>query len=166
MKLSELKAALEKIEPESVEKLVDLIDKADSIIIIGNGGSNAIASHISQDYTKKLGKRSFSFSDPSRLTCYINDYGIERAYSQFLREFSDKDTLVILISSSGNSPNILECAKFCTQSNTKFVIFTGFSRENPLRTQYSSQSQLEFWVESCDYGVVECAHQAVLHVPA
>ena len=166
MKLSELKAALEKIEPESVEKLIDLIAKAGSIIIIGNGGSNAVASHISQDYTKKLGKRSFSFSDPSRLTCYINDYGIEKAYSQFLREFCDKDTLVILISSSGNSPNILECAKFCVQSNTNFVILTGFSKENPLRTEYGFQSQLEFWVESYDYGVVECAHQAILHVPA
>ena len=166
MKLSELKIAISSVEDEKLEMLSSLIDKASSVIMIGNGGSNAIASHISQDYTKKLGKRSFSFSDPSRLTCYINDYGVVRAYAQFVQEFCDKDSLVVLISSSGNSPNILECAKFCAENNIKFVTLTGFSRENKLRAEYGSLSQLDFWVDSCDYGVVECAHQAILHVPA
>ena len=82
-------------------RLKKIIDSSQEIIIIGNGGSNAIASHISQDYTKVLGKKSFSFSDPSRLTCYINDYGNENAYAKFLEHFSSANTTVILISSSG-----------------------------------------------------------------
>ena len=57
---------------------------------IGNGGSNSIASHITQDYTKALGKKAITFTDPSRLTCYINDYGMENAYKVFVEEFSDK----------------------------------------------------------------------------
>jgi phosphoheptose isomerase len=54
-----------------------LINEHNNIIILGNGGSSAIASHISQDYTKKLNKKSFTFSDSSRLTCYANDYGYQ-----------------------------------------------------------------------------------------
>ena len=95
---------------EYKENLQKIIDSFEEIIILGNGGSSSIASHISQDYTKKLKKKSFTFSDSSRLTCYSNDYGYENAYKHFLTEFATEDTLVILISSSGNSQNILNCA--------------------------------------------------------
>ena len=76
MDLNHTQKEIEKIKP-LVEKLKSIVDKAENIIIIGNGGSNSIASHIAQDYTKVLGKKAISFSDPSRLTCYMNDYGIE-----------------------------------------------------------------------------------------
>ena len=55
-------------------QLESLVAKHTEIIIIGNGGSNAISSHISQDYTKELDKKAICFSDPSRLNCYINDF--------------------------------------------------------------------------------------------
>ena len=101
--------------------LEKIIRDYNDIIIIGNGGSNSIASHISQDYTKVLNKKSYSFSDPSRLTCYINDYGRDEAYVEFLKDFADKDTLVILISSSGNSMNVFNCAVYCKGLGIPFI---------------------------------------------
>jgi len=151
---------------ECASSLKDIITspKYKQIIIIGNGGSNSIASHISQDYTKQLGKRAFSFSDPSRLTCYINDYGRDEAYRQFVKEFADKDdTLVILISSSGNSMNILNTADYCESNGIRWISLSGFSSSNPLCKMQSEYRLLNFWVPSKDYGVVECVHQIFLH---
>ena len=99
MRLGELQKEISVIKKRSFE-FKDLIQAYDKVIIIGNGGSNSIASHIAQDYTKALGKRAISFSDPSRLTCYINDYGRDEAYSKFIEHFWEEGTMVILISSS------------------------------------------------------------------
>tara|TARA_Y100000310_G_scaffold321804_1_gene379968 strand:- start:578 stop:1078 length:501 start_codon:yes stop_codon:yes gene_type:complete len=163
MKIKELCDALEIIDEQKVHQLKDLILNASQIIMIGNGGSNSICSHISQDYTKQLEKKAFGFSDPSRLTCYINDYGIDLAYRQFLIDFVDKNSLVVLISSSGNSKNILQCADFCAVNNINFIILSGFKKDNLLKTTYANSAKIEFWVDSADYGVVECVHLAILH---
>jgi len=147
----------------------DIISRYSNIIILGNGGSSAIASHISQDYTKKLKKRSFTFSDASRLTCYTNDYGYENAYLQFLKEFvrNEEETLVILISSSGNSLNMIKCAEWCNEQNKIGVItLTGFSDENMLKNMSIKNRLLDFWVDSNDYGIVECVHMSFLHMVA
>ena len=98
MDLDILKIEIDKIKLIK-DKLISLINNFNKIIIIGNGGSNAIASHIAVDY---LNKQASSFSDAPRLTAYINDYGRDEAYKQFISEFADTDTLIILISSSGN----------------------------------------------------------------
>ena len=148
---------------DKTEVLKQIISKHDKIIILGNGGSQAVASHISQDYSKKLGKKSFTFSDPSRLTCYINDFGMENANTEFLKQFVEEDTLVILISSSGNSENMLNAASWCSINKTKFICLTGFDHENKLKS-FSSQFKLfDMWVDSFDYGIVECVHQIFLH---
>jgi len=165
MNLNEAIDACLKIEQKKIDNLCKLVNESTEIIILGNGGSSAIASHISQDYTKKLKKKSFTFSDSSRLTCYINDYGMENAYKQFLKEFCNKNTLVILISSSGNSVNITNCAEFCVQENINFIVLTGFGKDNKLR-KFSNKAREEFWIDSKDYGVVECIHQIILHTPA
>ena len=160
--IDEIKA----FDDHDIQTLKDLIDHHDEIIMIGNGGSNSICSHISQDYTKQLGKRAYAFSDPSRLTCYINDYGRDEAYSQFLIEFGGHqlcDVAVILISSSGNSENIYRCASACVDLDLPFVIMTGFHENNRLRKDFSKQAFLDIWVNSEDYGIVECAHQVFLH---
>jgi D-sedoheptulose 7-phosphate isomerase len=150
---------------EFKEELGSLIDSYDSIIILGNGGSSSIASHITQDYTKKMNKRSFTFSDASRLTCYSNDYGYENAYKQFLKEFVVVGkTLVILISSSGNSSNILNCADWCEDNSVDTVTLTGFDKNNLLKTKLMNNRRLNYWVDSDDYGIVECAHMIYLHM--
>ena len=159
MNLDKLKLEIDKIKSHE-DKLWDMISMHSKIIIIGNGGSNSIASHISQDYTKVLHKKAISFSDPSRLTCYINDYGRDNAYSEFLDDFAEKDTLVILISSSGNSMNIVNAAKYCEDNSIKYCAISGFSEDNKLN---SMNADVKFWVDSTDYGIVECTHQAYLH---
>ena len=145
------------------DRLKSLVSKHKDIIIIGNGGSNAIASHISQDYTKALGKRAHSFSDPSRLTCYINDYGREEAYAKFLEHFATDDTLVILISSSGNSQNVCNAARYCVETAIQFITLTGFDHNNELNKIGSRYASLSYWVDANDYGEVECAHEIFLH---
>ena len=153
---------------EHFDTLNTCISNHQHIIILGNGGSSAIASHISQDYTKKLKKRSYTFSDASRLTCYANDYGYENAYAQFLKEFvTDEKTLVILISSSGNSQNIMNCAEWCdTKPNVKTITLTGFESDNKLRVANLKNRLINFWVNSKDYGIVECVHMIFLHMVA
>jgi D-sedoheptulose 7-phosphate isomerase len=162
MKIEELKNCLDKINQTDLDKLRNIITEKERIIIIGNGGSNAIASHISQDYTKALGKKAISFSDSSRLTCYMNDYGIDMAYVKFLEHFVEEKTLVILISSSGNSSNIVNAAQYCVDNNIEMIILSGFLFENKLNT-YIDNSVLNFYVQSMDYGVVECTHEIILH---
>ena len=150
MRLGSLKAELEIIESRKKE-LGNLIDKHGHIILIGNGGSNSVASHIAQDYTKMLGKHAISFSDPSRLTCYINDYGRDEAYKKFIEHLGEPDTLVILMSSSGRSENILTAARHCKENNIQYCTLSGFDNDNPLNEM---NSDLSYHVDSHDYGVV------------
>lgn len=140
-----------------------VLSNSNEIIILGNGGSNAISSHIAEDYTKALGKKSICFSDAARLTCYANDYGYENAFVQFLKEFSTNNSLVILISSSGNSVNILKCAEYCKTKNIQYIILSGFDKNNKLNSEHTETALLSFWIDSKDYGVVECAHEIILH---
>lgn len=160
MPMAELHKALKKIE-NYTDELLELVMQHEKIIILGNGGSSAVASHIAQDYTKMLGRNAITFSDASRLSCYANDYGWDKAYQKFLSHFADKQTLVILISSSGRSANILHCAIYCGMNKIPFITLTGFGIDNDLRVLPSGL--MDFWVESYDYGVVEIAHLAFLH---
>jgi len=159
----ELVRALGKIEAHKLEKLKDVIyNTKGMVLVLGNGGSNAIASHIAEDYTKALKIVSTSFSDAARLTCYANDYGYENAFREYVKEFSQPDGLVILISSSGNSKNIVNCADYCQKHGLQYIILTGFNENNKLR-EYAEDAILDFWVDSTDYGIVECTHEIILH---
>jgi len=151
------------IDRRKVSALSSLLKGRDMIYLIGNGGSNSICSHLSQDYTKALGLRAQCFSDASRLTCYINDYGRDQAYAKFLEHFTTSSSLVILISSSGNSRNIVSCAEFCQKKKVPFIILTGFDVDNDLRSRFSNIALLDFHVPSKDYGIVENTHSIFLH---
>lgn len=159
MNLDTLKLEIDKIKLIN-NKLKSIVDKFNKIILIGNGGSNSIASHISVDYTKFLKKQTLSFSDASRLTAYINDYGRDQAYEQFIREFSDKNTLIILISSSGNSMNIINAAKYCEKNSFTYIALSGFKKDNKLNNM---NANFKYWVDAESYGVVEIAHETLLH---
>ena len=137
-------------------------NKFPKIIILGNGGSNAVASHISQDYVKFHNKKSLVFSDPSMLTCFINDFGMEKAYKKFIEYHADNQTLIILISSGGESKNIINCAHFCEEKDFPYGILTGFKKDNTLR-KISKNAIWDFHIKSNDYGIVECVHQIFLH---
>jgi D-sedoheptulose 7-phosphate isomerase len=162
MNLQEFKTCINGFSGEEQTTLKSIIDSHHNIIILGNGGSNAVASHIAEDYTKMMGKRAITFSDPPMLTCYANDYGWDNTYKMFLEHFLLPDSLVITISSSGRSKNILNATEYAlTKANV--ITLSGFEPDNPLRTIYGQKSLMHFYVPSKDYGIVEIIHSLILH---
>lgn len=162
MNLQEFKKCLDLFSTKEQDYLKTIIDAHHNIIILGNGGSSAVASHISEDYTKMLGKRAMTFSDSSMLSCYANDYGWENAYKMFLEHFLLPNSLVITISSSGKSKNILNATEYAL-TKAKVITMSGFEPNNPLRLFYGSQSLMHFYIPSKDYGIVELMHNLILH---
>ena len=170
MNLDKLKSEIKIIDTKRSE-LKELVDQFKRIILIGNGGSNAISSHISIDYTKFMNKQAFSFSDAPMLTAYINDYGRDEAYKRFLMDFvnpryywDDKDknhtALVILISSSGNSMNVVNAAQWCEDNKVTYAALSGFSTNNKLNNM---NAKFKYHVNYNSYGVVELSHEILLH---
>ena len=129
--------------------------KNNKIILVGNGGSASIASHLAVDFTKAAGVRSLTFNESSLLTCFGNDYGYENWVEKALEFYADEQDLIILISSSGNSNNIINGAKKAKRMNCNVVTFSGFSPENGL----NNLGDLNFWVNSKVYNYVETIHQ-------
>ena len=142
-----------------INKLYNLILKIKKnkkkIIIVGNGGSAAIASHFSVDMTKNGGIRCINFNESDLLTCFANDYGYENWVKQALRFYLDKGDLIILISASGNSKNMINAAKSINKNNNKLVTFTGFDGNNLL----SKFGNLNFTVNSKEFNFIENIHQ-------
>ena len=132
------------------------------IIILGNGGSNSVASHISQDYMKFHNKKVSILSDPSMITMLTNDFGYDWAYQKFLEYYVEIDTLVIIISSGGESENMINCLNWCEENKVSYGVLTGFSENNTIRKN-AKNSLWNYYINSDSYGVVECVHQIFLH---
>jgi len=163
MNIKEYQKCFEELDQNKLIYLKEIINNFQDIIILGNGGSNAISCHLAEDYTKALNKKAICFGDSARLSCYANDYGWENAYTQFIIQFATPKTLIILISSSGNSKNILNVAEYCKINKISMITLSGFNKDNQLKTNYESESKLHFWINSQDYGIVECLHELILH---
>jgi D-sedoheptulose 7-phosphate isomerase len=129
------------------------------VIFVGNGGSAAIASHQAVDYWKNGGVRAIAFNDPALLTCVGNDYGFEQTFAKPIEMFADPDDLVIAISSSGRSANILNAARAARVKARRLVTMSGFAADNPLR----GLGDLNFYVPSDTYGLVEISHLSICH---
>lgn len=129
------------------------------VYVIGNGGSAGIASHFSTDLIKSLQIPSQTLFDSNLMTCLSNDYGYENVFSYPLEKLLKPHDLLVAISSSGKSPNIIKAADTTLSKKASLLTFSGFSEQNPLR----KLGQLNFWVDRCDYGLVETAHFFLLH---
>tara|TARA_B100000963_G_scaffold164241_1_gene142677 strand:- start:134 stop:637 length:504 start_codon:yes stop_codon:yes gene_type:complete len=132
------------------------------IIILGNGGSNSVASHISQDYMKFHNKKVSILSDPSMITMLTNDFGYDKAYEKFLQYYVEEDTLVIIMSSGGESLNMLNCVDWCEDNKISYGVLTGFESNNTIRSE-ATNALFNYHIDSNSYGVVECVHQIFLH---
>jgi len=132
------------------------------IIVLGNGGSSSVASHISQDYMKSCGKKVSILSDPSMITMLTNDFGYKFAYQKFLEYYVEEDTLVVIISSGGESPNMLKCVDWCEDNKIPYGVLTGFNPDNTIRGE-ATNALWNYHIASSNYGVVECVHQIFLH---
>ena len=137
----------------------DAHDAGNKIIFIGNGGSAGIASHLAIDFSKNGGLRALAFNDPSALTCLGNDLGYENVFAKQLDFHARPGDVLIAISSSGRSPNILGAVKMARTRDCKVATFSGFTAENELRRT----GDVNFYVRSREYGFVEIAHLALCH---
>ena len=133
--------------------------KGGKLIFIGNGGSAAIASHQAVDYWKNGGLEAIAFNDASLLTCISNDFGYEQVFSEPLKRFAHKGDVLLAISSSGRSPNILRGVETARDQGCHVITMSGFDESNPLR----NRGDLNFYVSSYSYGIVEISHLELLH---
>ena len=148
---------------ETVEKIISVKDvlvntkkNNAKIMIFGNGGSAAIASHVSIDLTKNANLRSVNFNEADLITCFANDYGYERWVEKAIDFYADDNDVLILISSSGKSQNMINACKAARNKKiSKIITFTGHDKDNPL----SKLGDINFWINSKAYNFVENTHQ-------
>lgn len=141
------------------QQALSLLKNFKRIFFVGNGGSNAICSHMMEDYAKIARFKTQTFSDPALITCYANDYGYENAMYEWVKLNGDQESLLVAISSSGKSPNIVGAAKAALEKGMGLITLSGFKVENPLK----KMGQINFHIEVENYGIVECFHQVILH---
>lgn len=153
------------LEPrQAVDRCMELFikhrDNKGKIIIVGNGGSAAIASHTAIDYMKNGGMNTLCFNEAALLTCYSNDYGYEYVFSKPLSRYAAESDTLIAVSSSGQSRNIINAVEQARNKNSMVVTLSGFREDNPLR----KTGDVNIYVPSCEYGYVELSHQIFLHM--
>jgi len=150
------------IEFQQLENAANLVwsthQSNKKIIVVGNGGSAAMASHISVDFTKAAGIRAINFNEADLITCFANDYGYEHWVEKALEAYADQGDMVILISSSGNSMNMLHGAEKAKNIGMSVITVSGFLSDNPLR----KLGDLNLWVGSTEYNIVEMTHHVWL----
>jgi len=148
---------------EAIERTIDIIIDAAKgnrkVIFIGNGASASISSHTATDLWKSAGVRAMSFNDNVLLTCISNDYGYEHVFEKPIEAFIDKEDILIAISSSGQSENILRGVGAAKKKGASIITFSGFNDDNPLRRM----GELNFYIESNIYGYVEVVHLSICH---
>ena len=126
------------------------------IIIFGNGGSAAISSHFSVDMTKNANIRCINFNEPDLITCFSNDFGYDNWLSNSIKFYGDKGDILIAISSSGKSKNIINgCAAAKKKKFSKIITLTGYSINNPVM----KKGDINLWINSKAYNFIENIHQ-------
>jgi len=124
------------------------------LIFAGNGASASIANHASLDFTKQAKVPSINFNESAFITAFANDYGYENWISKALDFYAEKNDILILISCSGTSKNIVNAAMHAKNMGLSVISFTGFKEDNPTRVN----SDVGFWVDSKAYNIIEGIH--------
>lgn len=128
------------------------------VVLIGNGGSAAIASHHAIEFLKNGGIRALALNDPAALTCLSNDLGYANVFSEQLKIQGNPGDFLLAISSSGQSVNILKAVEVARANRMKIATLSGFQPDNLLR----GRGEVNFYVNSNQYGFVEVAHHALI----
>lgn len=155
---NEIGDGLHDIDYSSLHNAAELIAVASNngkkIIFAGNGGSASIASHLVVDAINAANIKAMSFNDPSTITCFANDYGYENWVEKALSCYAEKEDVLMLISSSGQSKNMLVAAEKALNMGLKLITLTGFSADNPLR----EFGHINLWIDSKKYNTIEMVH--------
>ncbi len=129
------------------------------VMFIGNGGSAGICSHAAIDFTKNGDIRAMAFNDAAALTCLGNDLGFEAVFARQIEMHGRAGDLLVAISSSGASANILYGVAAARDGGCRILTMSGFAADNPLR----ASGDMNFHVPSGEYGFVEITHLALCH---
>jgi len=148
----------------ALKSSVDLVKRAaakgNKVIFIGNGGSASIASHMAVDLWKNSRIKAVCFNDSAQLTCLSNDFGYRHVFEKPIEMFAEPGDVLVAISSSGKSENILRGVKAARRKRCRIITMSGFKKDNPLR----KTGDLNYYVPSDSYGFVEIAHGAICHL--
>jgi D-sedoheptulose 7-phosphate isomerase len=139
---------------EFAKKIMEMRDSNNKMIFIGNGASETIANHAALDYMNQTGVYSVCVNDPAVLTAFSNDFGYDRVFERFVRMAYKEGDILVAVSSSGNSPNVVNAVKYVEEIGGNAYCFSGFSNDNALMQTCKNN----FWVDSKVYNVVESIH--------
>lgn len=163
MTLAAIRDALTRVPEVELRRAVamalEVKRRRGTVYFVGNGGSAAIASHMAADWLKTAGIAAQCFNDGALVTCLANDLGYEQAFSRPLSIHGRPNDMLFAISSSGKSASILEAVSIAKITDMRVVTLSGFSPDNLLR----EQGDVNFYVDSREYGVVEISHHAICH---
>lgn len=170
--VKELNEGLDKISDINLMNAYQEIEKAifnyKDIFVCGNGGSASISEHLSCDHSKGIATNTNLFprihslsSNMSLLTALANDNGYEEIFSAQLLLQAKKDDLLIVISSSGNSPNIIRALEVANALQMKTISLTGFTGGKA-----KDLSLINLHIPVNNYGIVEDSHQILMHIIA
>ncbi len=144
---------------EAVDLIIECKRSGNKLMFIGNGASAAISSHMAADFLKNAGIKATAFNDPALLTCISNDLGYKRVFEKAIEIFAEAGDILIAISSSGRSENILRGVKAARAKRAKVITLSGFAGNNPLR----KLGEINFYVPSPIYGYIEVLHHSICH---
>ena len=157
------KAGLAMIPAEGFHRWIEITHdvqaRGQNIYFIGNGASAAMAGHFAADACKNGGLRAQAFNDAPLLTATGNDLTFDEVFALPLARPARAGDLLITISSSGSSPNILRALERARAMRLQIVTLSGKATDNPSRTF----GDVNFYVPNSRYGWVESAHHVVLH---
>lgn len=141
------------------EATLCLREAGNTLYFIGNGASASMASHFSADLAKNAGLNTRVFTDLSLITALANDLCYEEVFAEPLRWQLKEGDMLVAISSSGKSANILRAAQEARKLGGKVVTLSAMKPENPLRLL----GAFNFYVPAETYGLAETSHAAILH---
>jgi len=167
---SKINTSLASVSPKRITEAIEIIlqcaDKGGTIWIIGNGGSASTASHFATDLSRSTSTsgeplRGISLCDNAGLITAIgNDFSFEDIYVKQLSNLAKKDDLLITISASGNSSNLINAIKYAKTNSIKTLGLTGF---NGGKIQALSDFSIHVQTNIGDYGVAEDSHSIICH---
>lgn len=135
------------------------IKPCNKVMYVGNGGSAAIASHLAIDVSRNGGIPALCFNDGAALTCMANDFGYDQVFARQLAMHALQGDVLIAISSSGQSPNILNAVRVANERGCHLITLSGFRPDNPLR----QLGDINLFVADTHYGHVEVSHLILAH---
>lgn len=143
---------------ELIKFIMHIKREGKQLFFVGNGGSSAIASHMTADFMKNGGMKTYCLYDNAVTTCMGNDYGFEYIFSKPLSLLASAGDLLIAISSSGNSKNIVNAIEAARKNQVRVITFSGFKADNKIK----SMGDYNVYVPLEEYGIVESIHNLIL----